>query len=344
MNPRYQIFISSTFRDLRKERQAVLDAILELGHFPTGMEVFPAADATPWEMIETIIDESDYYVLIIGGVYGSTDESGISYTEREYDFAVSRGIPILAFLHSDPAQIPLGMSEIDPKTRQRLSAFREKVECHHCKYWCSAEGLKSKVVISIVHGIRTNPRTGWIRGGLGDSAETLKKLTLLLEEKAQLKSELKSLRDSLAARISVGGELASGADTIEIGFESSKYAEWKAVVSWDTLLQSVGPLLLSEVSERIFHFLASEVIVKIAAKTRPPEENALQNVKGVLIKNDDFYKIIYQFMALEYIEPTTIVRQREVFGKPRTDYEQGYRVTKLGAQTIGRLNAIRKAG
>ena len=29
MDPRYQIFVSSTFRDLKGERQAALDAILE---------------------------------------------------------------------------------------------------------------------------------------------------------------------------------------------------------------------------------------------------------------------------------------------------------------------------
>jgi hypothetical protein len=94
MNPRYEIFISSTFRDLKAERQAVLEAILELGHFPAGMEIFPAANATPWTLIETIIKDCDYYVLIIGGMYGSTDETGVSYTEREYDLALRCGFPL----------------------------------------------------------------------------------------------------------------------------------------------------------------------------------------------------------------------------------------------------------
>jgi hypothetical protein len=79
MQPRYQIFVSSTFRDLREERQAALDAILELSHFPAGMEIFPAADATPWELIRAIIADLDYYVLIIGGKYGSTGPDGVSY-------------------------------------------------------------------------------------------------------------------------------------------------------------------------------------------------------------------------------------------------------------------------
>jgi len=75
---RYQIFLSSTFSDLRQERQAVLEAILQLRHIPAGMEIFPAADSTPWQLIRNIINDSDYYVLIIGGRYGSIDENGLS--------------------------------------------------------------------------------------------------------------------------------------------------------------------------------------------------------------------------------------------------------------------------
>jgi len=44
MEKKHQVFISSTFRDLIVERQAVLKAVLELGHMPAGMELFPAAD------------------------------------------------------------------------------------------------------------------------------------------------------------------------------------------------------------------------------------------------------------------------------------------------------------
>lgn len=342
MNPRYQIFISSTFRDLKKERQAVLDAILDLEHFPAGMEVFPAADAAPWDLIETMIAESDYYVLIIGGVYGSTDESGISYTEREYNFAVSRGIPILAFLHGDPSMIPMGMSEIDHDARQRLSAFRERVELHHCKYWSSPEDLKSKVVVGIVHEIKVNPRTGWIRGDRGDSAETLKKLTSALEENAQLKEDLRLLREALAVRTDSDGELALGSDTVEVGFRSTPHTEWRTIASWDELFRLIGPRLLSEVSERILFYSASSVAAEIFARTRPPEENAITLCKGAELASEDFRKIIYQFMAYDYVEPVTIVNQTDSFGRPKTERSQGYKLTRFGAQTLARLNAIRR--
>ncbi len=74
---RYQIFISSTFLDLIDERQTVLRAVLELDHMPAGMELFPAADESAWQLIRDVIDGSDYYVLIIGGRYGSLDAAGL---------------------------------------------------------------------------------------------------------------------------------------------------------------------------------------------------------------------------------------------------------------------------
>ena len=40
-------------------------------------------------MIKPIIYESDYYLLIVAGKYGTVcEDTGLSYTEMEYDFAV----------------------------------------------------------------------------------------------------------------------------------------------------------------------------------------------------------------------------------------------------------------
>jgi hypothetical protein len=95
---RYQIFVSSTYEDLREERQQATQAILEAGSFPAGMELFPASDDTLWELIKRVIEESDYYVVIVGGRYGNIGPNGLSYTEMEYDYAIDKGIPVLARL------------------------------------------------------------------------------------------------------------------------------------------------------------------------------------------------------------------------------------------------------
>jgi Domain of unknown function (DUF4062) len=84
LDKKYQVFVSSTYTDLIEERQAVSRAILDMGHIPAGMEMFPAADVEQLTYIKKVIDGCDYYVLIIGARYGSLDGAGVSYTEREY--------------------------------------------------------------------------------------------------------------------------------------------------------------------------------------------------------------------------------------------------------------------
>lgn len=51
MDKKYQVFISSTYKDLIEEREKVRDVILSMYHFPIGMEMFNAADEEQWEII-----------------------------------------------------------------------------------------------------------------------------------------------------------------------------------------------------------------------------------------------------------------------------------------------------
>src|SRR5580658_3275830 len=123
---RYQVFVSSTYTDLKEERQAVIHTIIEANCIPAGMELFPAVDEEQLDFIKRVIDDCDYYLLIIGGRYGSVSEVGISYTEQEYDYAVKRGLKVIALLHENPDEIPFGKSEQNPELREKLELFRTK--------------------------------------------------------------------------------------------------------------------------------------------------------------------------------------------------------------------------
>jgi hypothetical protein len=161
---RFQVFVSSTFEDLKDERGIVVENILKLEHIPAGMELFSASNDEQFKYIERVIDESDYYVLIIGNRYGSVDSDGTSYTEKEYDYAVSKGIPILAFLHSDPESLPSKKSEHDPEKRMRLNQFRKDVACKRMvSFWKSADQLSSEVMAALARAFRIHPRPGWER-------------------------------------------------------------------------------------------------------------------------------------------------------------------------------------
>ena len=119
MDKRYQVFVSSTFTDLVAERKSVVQALLSLDHFPAGMELFPASDDDQWALIKGVIDDSDYYIIIIAARYGSVSEEGVSYTEKEFDYAVSIGKPVLAFLHEHPEEIPAKNTDQNDAARER---------------------------------------------------------------------------------------------------------------------------------------------------------------------------------------------------------------------------------
>lgn len=165
MDKRYQVFISSTYSDLQDERKKVMHTILSLGCIPAGMELFPAMDEEQFEFIKRVIDDCDYYILIIGGRYGSVDEEGISFTEKEYQYAVLKGLPVLAFLHEDLNSIPLGKSEIIETKRERLIKFRGEVtKGRLVQFWRDIEDLNGKVAVSLSQVIKQQPAVGWVRG------------------------------------------------------------------------------------------------------------------------------------------------------------------------------------
>ncbi|MCD4722204.1 MAG: DUF4062 domain-containing protein [Desulfobacula sp.] len=101
---KYQVFISSTYDDLKKARTKIIETILKLYHLPVGMEMFSADDDEQWDVIKETINFSDYYIVIIGHRYGSETDTGISYTEKEYDYAKNKKIPILSY----PIKIKFG--------------------------------------------------------------------------------------------------------------------------------------------------------------------------------------------------------------------------------------------
>jgi Domain of unknown function (DUF4062) len=70
--PKFQIFISSTYDDLKDKRSDLVMACLEMGHIPVGMEMFSAGNADQWKVIARTIEQCDYYVVLLAQRYGST--------------------------------------------------------------------------------------------------------------------------------------------------------------------------------------------------------------------------------------------------------------------------------
>ena len=177
MQKRYQIFVSSTFRDLVDERQDTIKSILDLGHIPAGMEGFPAIDIEQLKYIKKIIDQCDYYILIVAGRYGSVGVDGISFTEKEYQYAVETGKAVIAFVFEHPEMLPADKADQDPNTVTRLSAFREHVMTGRIvRHWKDRESLKYAVVTSLVAAFQDLPGIGWVRANTAASEDLLNQI------------------------------------------------------------------------------------------------------------------------------------------------------------------------
>ncbi|MCA9999129.1 MAG: AAA-like domain-containing protein, partial [Anaerolineales bacterium] len=98
MTQPFRIFISSTWVDLKPEREAVEKALHRMQSTAfAGMEYFGSRPETPKQISLDGVDSSDIYIGIFAHRYGS----GI--TEDEYRRAQAKGLPCLIYLKSDEA-------------------------------------------------------------------------------------------------------------------------------------------------------------------------------------------------------------------------------------------------
>lgn len=193
MEKRYQIFVSSTFADLQEERQEVIRALMEMDCIPAGMELFPAADEEQWEFIKRVVDDCDYYLLIIGGRYGSVTMEGVSYTEMEYDYAVEKGLKVIALLHESPDELPASKVEMDAVAREKLTGFKDKVRTGRLvKFWNKRDQLPGLVALSLLKTIKTYPAVGWVRADNADTTELLRQINELRQENDTLRKQASS--------------------------------------------------------------------------------------------------------------------------------------------------------
>lgn len=193
MERKYQVFVSSTFEDLKEERQKVIYSLLQLDCIPSGMELFPAADEDQWSLIKEVINSCDYFILILGGRYGSTNKDGLGYTEMEYKYAIEIGKPICAFLHDSPNLLPKDKTEITEEGQQKYDQFRKFAQLKMCKFWGEESDLAAAVTLSMVSQLKKNPAPGWIKGDV-----KTKEHSELAVENSMLSEQLRKLRsDSL---------------------------------------------------------------------------------------------------------------------------------------------------
>ncbi len=347
---REQVFISSTFRDLVDERREVIQTLLEADCIPSGMELFPASDDEKFDLIKRVIDLCDYYIVILGGRYGSVDYTAqISYTEMEFDYAVAQKKPIMGFLHGTPGKIEANKTDLDPALRDKLDAFREKVGQKIVKYWHSPAELGAQVAKSLIQIRKSHPAEGWVRASDAMTPETRQELAELQARVAQLTAELQRQQERRREDVDTS-DLAQGDDNVSLELvvefhTSEQIAQGKASMynrkkgrgtystTWNAVFKRLAPEMMDEASEsRLTEVLSGYGVELVRVQA---SNTTLGAVYGADVVLESFNDVKVQLSALGLIERSE--RRRAI-----SDKNTYWRLTSRGVEQLMRLRAIRR--
>lgn len=203
-----QIFISSTYTDLIRERQLAVSTVLENGHIPAGMELFAAGDEEQMQVIRRWIDQSDIFLLLLGKRYGSIEpKSGKSYTHLEYEYAMGKKIPFFAIVLSDfffntKVKNGEGIETLAEKLNPvKFSDFYNLVTSKMCSFADDEKDIKLKIWQSIRDLESRHEFSGWVSAqqipdnikALEDFSQMVNKVAHLQDENSHLKGRVDEL-------------------------------------------------------------------------------------------------------------------------------------------------------
>ncbi|WP_434923252.1 DUF4062 domain-containing protein (plasmid) [Glutamicibacter sp. PAEs-4] len=325
-NPKYQVFISSTFEDLKSERDQVIRAVLEMGHIPVGMEMFSAADDEQWKIIARHIEESDYYAVLAAHRLGSLTEDGISYTRKEYEYAREKNIPILGFVLDENTSWPPQFVDSEPKARDDLQDFKALIREKPVSFWSSADDLYGKFSVALMKAITANPREGWIRASeAGAGPEITAEVIRLSSENAALRKQLemaqkdadKEHKDEIRQILST-----LGSTTRSVSYRYDSHGNWEtAKITLQLVFRALGQDMMIEASSKD---LSRSLAMSIRRnKSRGWDIVAMNQLRGLLA----------DFLTLDLVSPST--RKH-----PISDKSEYWSLTDTGIEV---LKAIRKA-
>ncbi|AQZ93410.1 DUF4062 domain-containing protein [Halopseudomonas phragmitis] len=327
MEKKFQIFVSSTYEDLKDERNEIIKAVLEMGHIPVGMEMFSAADEEQWKVIARTIDSVDYYAVVVAHRYGSVTSEGISYTEKEFDYASSKGVPVLGFVIDDVAPWPSTRTESDSKKLKKLAAFKTKVKARLVQFWSNRDDLRGKFSVALMKSIINTPRTGWVRADEVAGPLVTKELTRLSSENAALRDQVDSMKKAVTESENAVGRAMRVLAKNEVRFQLRKTANWKEAdrytLSLADIFGYVAPNLIDENSSL---GVAQDLALKVL---RGPKY-----FKNWPIGKNQTAEIIADFAALDLVEPSK--KKHQV-----SDTNTYWSLTKLGKKLLQEFRKVK---
>lgn len=279
---RYQIFISSTFNDLENERKDVIKSLIKFGYIPSGMEMFPSTDEEQFEYIKKQIDQSDIVVIILKGRYGT------GYTEREYDYAISVGKPVLAFVYGPFGSIPLDLLDEEDVDRKRFIEFRNKVrDSRLVPSWNDSNELQLNILQSIDSYITDHPNIGWVKL---DTLLDRSVIDDLLKENIELKKRVDELTASQTS-----DDILSGDDVITIPIKDNNGTQSVLDFTCNEVLRRFWSDFVSGVFDPRLDELISDWVKEKAGLC--PSYGTISELKNIIIIQLEALGILDHYLA-----------------------------------------------
>jgi len=336
MDKRYQVFVSSTYEDLIEERQEVMHSLLAMNCIPSGMELFPAADEDQWTLIKSVIEDCDYYLVIIAGRYGSVGSDGIGYTEKEYLYALEKRKPVIAFLYKDPGELPAKKTE--SKNRTKLNKFRKLAQAKVCKYWENSSELGAMVSRSLHLLIKNHPGIGWVRADELPDRDAMSEMMRLRRRIEELEGFLEQSRTVPPPGTE---DLSQGSDEVVLAYDFvanrefvySKKHTSSFVTTWNEIFSLLAPYMIDEASDNKIKRALDEFLEDKEIKDIQSELDEYHSFSLFEVKREDFQKIKVQLRALGLICKSE--RSRSV--KDKNTY---WRLTPYGDSVMTQLLAV----
>ena len=249
-------------------------------------------------LIKSVIDDSDYYLVLLAGKYGSQPPGETkSFTHLEYDYALATGKPTIALLHSNPGLLPADKTERSDDGRRLLDGFREELRKKNGRLWKDPGGAHFGSLHGVQHLKKTRASVGWIRGSeIGGEG--------LKDELPRLRRAIDSLSGELAVARSRSApegleDLAQGAETtnVTIEFESGSQVVSRDV-RWDSLMRAVLPQTFGGGAPPEAIAAAVSSLVQ-----RMPGSGAEHGGwQRSVVSRSDYGKIVNQMVALGLVE------------------------------------------
>lgn len=333
---RYQVFISTTYPDMQTARQAMMLPLMDMGMTPISMDLHIESSHSLMPVAQRMIDDCDYFIVLLGGRYGTLSPLGLSFPHREYIFAATKRKPVLALIHDQPHGLPESAREPSRDGQVRRDDFARLLENKVLSYrWREESELSSLLATVMPEMVRQYPARGWTRadnggGGRDDDVNALRARIDVLEKE----------REELLGGRSMARDLARGSDRVALDYSCHVYegGDCKLTMAsreldWDRVFACMAPLMLNPVAEPLMQKALEEYIVRQALDDVIPRSPKAHAVRNVVLASHAFNQVKVHLRALGLIAKTL---EKDNRGMPL------WQLTAQGDATMSQVMAQRR--